>query len=103
MFKVSVIVPVYNSEKYIDRCVKSLINQTYRELQIILVDDFSTDKTKEICLKYSQLDSRISIIDSEREGVSAARNTGIRCSEGKYICFLDSDDEYELNFVENMI
>ncbi len=103
MFKVSVIVPVYNSEKYIDRCVKSLINQTYRELQIILVDDFSTDKTKEICLKYSQLDSRISIIDSEREGVSAARNTGIRCSEGKYICFLDSDDEYELNFVEKMI
>lgn len=90
--KISVIVPVYNVEDYLDRCISSLTGQTLNEIQIILVDDGSVDKSGVICDSYVTEDSRIKIIHKENEGQGIARNTGLKEATGKYICFLDSDD-----------
>lgn len=103
MDKISIIVPVHNSESYLNRCVNSLINQTYSNLEIILVDDYSTDSSKKICEEYEKKDSRVISIITDNNGVSGTRNTGIKRSTGEYICFLDSDDEYEMAFVEKML
>lgn len=103
MKKVSVIMPVYNAIEYLNRSIESIINQTYSNLEIILVNDYSTDDSKKICEEYAQKDNRIVVLDTIGKGVSATRNTGISRAEGKYLCFLDSDDEYEENFVESMI
>lgn len=92
-FKLTVIVPVYRVEKYLDRCLDSIVNQTYRNLQIILVDDKSPDSSPEICDKWAQIDSRISVIHKDvNEGLGMARNTGLTIAEGDYITFVDSDD-----------
>ena len=88
----SVVVPVYNVEKYLDRCIKSIINQTYKNLEIILVDDGSVDTSGKICDKYAFKDKRINVIHKENEGLSEARNTGVKLSKGNYITFVDSDD-----------
>lgn len=88
----SVIIPVYNVEKYLRECVDSVINQTFRDIEVILVDDGSPDKCPEICDAYAAVDSRISVIHKENGGLSSARNAGIRASVGEYILFLDSDD-----------
>lgn len=90
--KISVIVPVYNAEKYLSRCVDSIIHQTFKELEIILVDDGSTDRSGEICDAYSKKDVRICVIHKENEGVSSARNIGLQLARGEYIGFVDSDD-----------
>ena len=90
--KISVIVPVYNVEKYLDKCVKSIINQTYKNLEIILVDDGSTDYSGKICDEVIKEDKRIKVIHKENGGVSVARNTGIDIATGDYISFVDSDD-----------
>lgn len=100
---VSVIMPVYNASEYLDRSIKSLINQTYSNLEIILVNDHSNDNSKDICEEYAQKDSRIDVLDTIGNGVSATRNTGIAKAKGTYLCFLDSDDKYEENFVEEMV
>ena len=89
---ISVIVPVYNVEKYLDKCINSLINQSYNNLEIILIDDGSTDNCGEICDKYALKDNRIKVIHKKNEGLSAARNLGISISKGDYIIFIDSDD-----------
>lgn len=89
---ISVIIPVYNVEQYLDRCINSILNQSYNKLEIILVNDGSTDKSKDICLKYHNVDKRIKVINQNNGGLSKARNTGIKNSVGKYICFIDSDD-----------
>lgn len=89
---ISIIVPIYNAESYIDECVNSLINQTYYNLQIILVNDGSTDKSGEICDKFAKTDSRIVVVHQKNSGVSAARNAGISISSGEYVGFVDSDD-----------
>lgn len=90
---ISVIVPVYGVEKYLDRCLDSIVNQTYRNLQIILVDDKSPDSSPEICDKWEQTDSRISVIHKDvNEGLGMARNTGMTIANGDYIAFVDSDD-----------
>lgn len=89
---ISIIVPVYNVENYLKRCVDSLINQTYKNLQIILVDDGSKDNCPFICDEYAKTDSRITVIHKKNEGVSAARNRGLDIAEGDYIGFVDSDD-----------
>ena len=89
---ISVIVPVYNAEKYLDRCIQSIINQKYKELEIILVDDGSKDRSLEICNSYEKKDNRINVIHKENAGVSAARNTGIKKARGTYLAFLDDDD-----------
>ena len=90
--KISVVVPIYNVEKYLDRCINSIINQTYKNLEIILVDDGSTDNSGKIADKYKKIDSRIKVIHKTNGGLSDARNKGIRIASGKYISFIDSDD-----------
>lgn len=90
--KISIIVPIYNTEKYLNRCIESIINQTYKNLQIILIDDGSTDNSAKICEEYSKKDDRILFIGKENTGVSDTRNLGIKKASGKYIGFVDSDD-----------
>lgn len=97
---VSIIVPVYNAEKYIEECLYSLIRQTYHDIEIILIDDGSRDHSSEICEKYSLQDSRINLIQQQNAGVSAARNTGIDRARGEYIMFCDSDDVVHPQWVE---
>lgn len=92
---ISVIVPIYNVEKYLNICVDSILNQTYKNLEIILVDDGSTDNCGKICDKYAQKDNRIKVIHKENEGVSSARNVGIENANGSYIAFVDGDDWIE--------
>lgn len=90
--RVSVVVPVYNVEKYLDRCVSSIVNQTYRDLEIILVDDGSPDHCPQMCEEWAKKDARIKVIHKENAGLGMARNTGIENAAGDYICFFDSDD-----------
>lgn len=100
MEKISIIMPVYNVEKYIKQSIESVINQTYNNLEIILVDDGSTDFSGEICDEYSKKDNRIKVIHTENRGLSCARNTGLDNATGKYIMFIDSDDFFEKNSCE---
>ena len=97
--KVSIIVPVYNVEQYIERCLNSIVSQTYANLEIILVDDGSTDSSGNICKKYSEKDKRIKYIYQENKGLSGARNAGIDNSTGDYLCFIDSDDWVERDYL----
>lgn len=100
---ISIIVPVYNAEKYLNRCISSLLNQTYYNLEIILVNDGSTDNSKKICKNAAKNDSRIKLINSVNEGVSLARNKGLKEANGDYISFVDSDDYVEPDYVEKML
>ena len=103
MIKVSVIVPVYNVESYLSECLDSIINQTLKEIEIICVDDCSTDNSYIILEEYSKKDSRIKIIKhKENRGLGPARNTGIENATGEYISFIDSDDYVSLDFLENL-
>ena len=100
--KVSVIIPVYNKEKYIKRCLESVLNQTYSNLEIVIIDDASTDNSMNIVNGIE--DERIKIISlSENRGVSIARNKGIEIATGKYICFLDADDYWILDKIEKQV
>lgn len=92
MERISVIVPVYNGEKYLERCLESIRKQTYQELQILVIDDGSTDQTLFISREYEKKDSRIRVIHQENQGVSAARNRGIQEAQGEYLLFVDADD-----------
>jgi glycosyltransferase involved in cell wall biosynthesis len=92
MKKISVVVPVYNVENYLQRCIDSIIAQSYKNLEIIIVNDGSTDKSGEICDNYKKQDIRIKVIHKENGGLSSARNVGIEASTGEYIAFVDSDD-----------
>lgn len=92
MVQISIIVPVYNVEKYLKRCIDSILLQTFKDFEIILVDDGSTDKSGSICDEYSMIDNRIKVIHKENGGLSSARNIGINLAKGKYIAFVDSDD-----------
>ncbi|WP_042199052.1 glycosyltransferase family 2 protein [Paenibacillus camerounensis] len=100
---ISIIVPVYNAENYIDRCIKSIQNQTYSDFELILVDDGSNDNSFEICRKYSKTDQRIKLIRTENFGVSSARNEGLRIAKGEYVGFVDSDDWIEADMYEILI
>ncbi len=93
--KISIVVPLYNVEHYIERCIKSLLNQTYRNLEIILVDDGSTDHSGGICDHYACMDSRITVIHKENGGVVSARKTGAKLATGDYVCGVDGDDWIE--------
>lgn len=99
---VSVIIPAYNTELYIERCIESLINQTYKEIEIIIVDDGSTDQTGDICIKLSKRDSRIVYLKKENGGQGAARNLGIQIAKGEYVTFADADDWCVDTYIENM-
>ena len=102
MALVSIVVPVYNVEKYLDRCIYSLQNQTLKDIEIILVDDGSPDHSPEICDQYAGSDNRIQVIHKKNGGLSSARNAGMRVASGKYIGFVDSDDDIELDMYEKM-
>ena len=97
---ITVIVPVYNVEKFINRCITSIINQSYKNLEIILVDDGSTDNCGKICDDYAKKDNRIKVIHKENGGISDARNTGVSVAKGKYVTFIDSDDYVKYDYIE---
>lgn len=100
---ISVIVPIYNVEKYLSKCIESIINQTYKDLEIILVDDGSTDSSGKICDEFATKDNRIKVIHKNNGGVSSARNQGLDKANGDYIAFVDSDDYIEKDMYEKMI
>ena len=100
--KVSIIVPVYNVERYLDRCLTSILNQTYKDIEIILVDDGSEDLSLEICKKYAKKDTRVIVISQSNGGVSKARNHGLQIATGKYVTFVDSDDTVEDTLCEEL-
>ncbi len=100
---VSVIVPVYNVEEYLSRCVESILTQTYHNLEVILVDDGATDSSGRICDEYAGLDSRVRVIHKENGGLSSARNAGIDIAKGDWLEFVDSDDWLEPDAVESML
>ncbi|MBU3159398.1 glycosyltransferase family 2 protein [Clostridium frigoris] len=102
MVQISIIVPIYNGAKYIKECLEMIINQTFKDFELIIIDDGSTDNSKEMCTQYAKIDSRIKLISKENGGTWAARNRGIDESIGKYIIFLDCDDWYEDNLFEKM-
>ncbi len=101
--KISIIVPIYNVEQYIRKCIESLMGQTYKNIEIILVDDGSKDNSYEICKEYAEKDGRIKLIHKENGGLSDARNVGIENATGEYITLLDSDDWFSYNFCEIML
>ena len=98
--KISIIVPVYNVEQYLPQCIESIINQTYQNLQIILVDDGSPDNSGRICDEYAEKDLRIKVIHKENGGVGSARNEGINYALGEYIYFVDADDYLESELID---
>lgn len=99
---ISVIVPIYNMEKYLNKCVDSILNQTYSNLEIILVDDGSTDLSPKICDEYLKLDDRIKVFHKKNGGLSDAKNFGLKKANGKYVGFVDSDDWIDKNMYEEM-
>ena len=102
-YLVSIIIPCYNVEKYLDRCLETVVNQTYSNLEIILVDDGSTDNTPKLCDKWASDNSRISVIHKENDGLANARNTGINAMTGDYAMFIDSDDFVDNDIVEFLL
>ncbi len=100
---ISVIVPIYNADKYVGRCVNSLRQQTYADIEIILVNDGSIDDSLTICNELAKSDRRIKVVTQSNQGVSAARNNGIAKANGEYICFVDSDDYVTEIYIESMI
>lgn len=103
MAKVSIIIPVYNTGKYLHKCIDSILHQTYQDLEIIIVDDGSNEETAIICDDIASCDERIKLFHKNNEGVSIARNTGLNLSTGKYIGFVDSDDWINLDMIENLV
>lgn len=103
MWKVSVIIPVYNTEEYLARCLNSIIDNTYSNLEIICVNDGSTDNSREILAEFEKKDNRIKVIDEKNQGVSKARNTGLRNATGDYIAFIDSDDWVHAQYFEILL
>ena len=102
MPKISIIVPIYNVEKYLDRCVRSLCNQTLQDIEIILVDDQSPDDCPRMCDEYAKQDSRIIVIHKKNGGLGYARNSGMKVATGEYVAFVDSDDYVDLDMFESM-
>jgi len=103
MAKVSIIVPIYNVEKYLKRCLESLLNQTLRDIEIILVNDGSPDNCPQLCDEYAKKDSRVTVIHKENGGLGFARNSGLEIAQGSYIAFVDSDDYVDLNMYEKLL
>lgn len=101
--KISIIVPIYKVEKELDTCVQSLLGQTYRDLEILLVDDGSPDACPEMCDDYAARDDRVRVIHQKNAGLSAARNSGLRAATGEYVMYVDSDDYIELNACEHLL
>ena len=103
MNMLTLIIPIYNIEQYLSQCLDSIINQTYKNIQIILVDDGSTDSSGRICDEYADKDSRIIVIHKENGGLVSARKAGLREATGEYVVYVDGDDWIELNAIEHMV
>lgn len=102
-YLVSFIIPIYNAEKYLDECIKSIIKQTYSNFELLLVNDGSTDNSAIICDTYANKDSRIKVIHKINGGVSSARNIGLDNAKGEYICFVDADDVIHPKLLETTL
>ena len=100
---ISIIVPVYNVEKYLEKCIDSILNQSYQNLEIILIDDGSTDNSGSICDEYKKKDKRVQVIHQKNQGQSSARNAGLNIAKGSYIGFVDSDDYVEPDYLEQLL
>lgn len=100
---ISIIVPIYNAEQYLEKCIDSILNQTFTNFEIILVNDGSTDLTEEICKSFQKKDERIIYVSKENGGSSSAKNTGMSVAKGKYIEFVDADDTLDKEYVQNLI
>ena len=98
--KVSIVIPVYRAEKYMERCVDSVLEQTYGNIEVILVEDGSPDRCGEICDAYARKDARVKVVHKKNEGVSKARNTGLKEVTGDFVQFVDSDDALKPNMTE---
>ncbi len=103
MKKISIIIPVYNVESYLKRCLDSIIAQSYRDFEVLLIDDGSNDSSPQICDEYALKDERIHVIHKENGGVSSARNAGLNLANGQYIAFVDSDDYIEADYLESLL
>lgn len=103
MPQISIIVPVYNAEKYLGRCIDSILAQSFKDFELILINDGSTDSSQEICDKYSLFDNRIKVISQENSGASSARNTGLSKAVGEFISFVDADDYIDTDFLQSLI
>ena len=101
--KVSIVVPIYNSEKYLSRCIDSILNQTYLNIEVILVNDGSRDGSLKVCNEYLLLDGRIKLIDQENRGAGVARNSGLKIADGEYIAFIDADDEIDPQMISDFV
>ncbi len=100
--KVSVIIPVYNVEQYLEQCLESVVNQTLKEIEIILINDGTKDNSVQICEKFAKQDPRINFVQQENKGLSATRNVGLKLAKGEFVAFLDSDDWVDLDFYEKL-
>lgn len=102
MSKISIIIPMYNAKEYIARCLESVINQSFSDIEIIIVNDGSTDESLEICRKYAKIDERIIILNKDNNGVAVARNQGMNVATGEYVMFVDSDDWIDENMCQDL-
>ena len=102
MIKVSIILPIYNVEKYLKRCMNSLLNQTLKEIEIIMVDDESPDNCPHLCEEYKSKYSNIKVVHKKNGGLGYARNSGLEVCEGEYVAFIDSDDFVDVNMFEDL-
>lgn len=100
---ISVVVPVFNAERFLNECVESIVNQTYKYLEIILVNDGSTDDSLKICNQFAQKDKRVTVINQQNKGVVLARKQGVKNAHGKYIAFIDSDDYIAQEYMKTML
>ena len=100
---ISIVIPIYNSAKYLDECLASILRQTYKDFECILVDDGSRDNSLEICQRYASEDNRLKCISQANAGASAARNTGMKAASGEYICFIDSDDYINEHYLQDLV
>lgn len=100
---VSIIIPVYNTKPYLERCIQSIVHQTYKNLEILLIDDGSTDGSSGLCDRFEEQYANIHVVHLENSGVSAARNRGLDIAQGAFILFIDSDDSVSLNYVESFV
>lgn len=100
MPEISIIVPVYNVEKYVKQCLQSILNQTFSDFEVIIIDDGSSDQSGKICDDFARLNSKITVLHTENEGLASARNKGLDRAKGDYICFVDSDDYLQENYLE---
>ena len=103
MHKISIIIPIYNAEKYLPHCLESIINQTYHNVEIILINDGSTDSCPQICEDYAQNDKRVKVIHKENGGLSDARNAGLKIANGDFISFVDNDDILSISFCDRLV